>query len=96
MKHLKHLDLLESFPYDRYEKVKGNQQAAFEIIERNEGSGVTLELPTGTGKTAIGYTYLKHLERKGTEGPLLHSAYQGAGGTGAFSTSRHSSCLRTW
>ncbi len=74
MNHLKHLRLLDSFPYDRYNEVKGNQHAAFEIIERNGGSGVTLELPTGTGKTAIGYTFLKDIERQGAAGPLFYIA----------------------
>lgn len=71
MNHLKHLGLLESFPYDRYPRIKDNQQAAFEIIEQQGGS-VTLELPTGSGKTAIGYTFLKNLEKQG-KGPLFYT-----------------------
>lgn len=72
MKHLQHPSLLDSFPLKRYPRIKPNQQAALEIIERHEGS-VTLELPTGSGKTAIGYTFLKHLEEQG-KGPLFYIA----------------------
>ncbi|MFH1473195.1 MAG: helicase C-terminal domain-containing protein [bacterium] len=70
MKHLKHLGLLESFPFDLYPEVKENQQVALDLIERQGGS-VTLELPTGTGKTAIGYTFLKDLEKQG-KGPSFY------------------------
>jgi len=48
----------------------GNQEEAFEIIS-DIGKSVTLELPTGSGKTAIGYTFLKTLEKQG-EGPLFY------------------------
>lgn len=40
--------------------MRKNQKTSFELIAKTEGSA-TLELPTGSGKTAIGYTFLKAL-----------------------------------
>lgn len=68
MKHQKHLDLFGNFPYKH---VRGNQRDALDIISK-ANSSVTLELPTGTGKTAIGYTFLKSLEANG-QGPLFYT-----------------------
>jgi Rad3-related DNA helicase len=45
--------------------VQPSQAAAFEAIERH--SSLTLEAPTGTGKTAVGWTYLETLEQAGAE-----------------------------
>lgn len=70
MKRLYNLDLLPHFPADLYPEMWSNQREALEITEKQGGS-VTLELPTGTGKTAIGYTVLKSLEDAG-KGPLFY------------------------
>jgi len=71
MKHRKHLRklLMESFPYP---KMRENQKKALEIIGKLKSS-VILELPTGSGKTAIGYTVLKALQKLG-QGPLFYVA----------------------
>lgn len=57
-------DLLESFPWKLYPKIRKVQKEALEIIP--DGSA-TLEAPTGSGKTAIGYTFLKTLLQKGAK-----------------------------
>ncbi|HUC88351.1 MAG TPA: DEAD/DEAH box helicase family protein [Candidatus Binatia bacterium] len=62
--------LLASFPYQQYPEVKPAQQSALEAIAQYQGSAL-LELPTGTGKTAVGYTFLKTLEGAGA-GPLFY------------------------
>jgi Rad3-related DNA helicase len=67
MKHQKYLsleNLLANFPTDLYPEILENQKESFELIAENNGS-LTAELPTGSGKTAIGYTFLKTLERAG-------------------------------
>ena len=46
------------------------QAEAFQVIAPHTGS-VTLELPTGSGKTAIGVTFLRALEQQGA-GPLFY------------------------
>lgn len=58
-------NLLGNFPSD-YPGVLPNQQRAFEIIAGSQKS-VTLEMPTGSGKTAVGYTFLKTLAEAGAE-----------------------------
>ncbi|MBI3573185.1 MAG: DEAD/DEAH box helicase family protein [Candidatus Kerfeldbacteria bacterium] len=50
--------------------MKPNQVEAAELIEKNDGR-VTLELPTGTGKTAIGYSFLKDMAKM-RQGPLFY------------------------
>lgn len=64
MKHQQPLlsfeDFLRVFPYDQYPIMRKNQNKSFELIAKTAGSA-TLELPTGSGKTAIGYTFLKAL-----------------------------------
>ncbi len=65
---MKHLDLTGNFPRDRHPSMKDAQKKAFAIIKDERGSEpkvVILELPTGSGKTAIGYTYLKALKEQG-------------------------------
>ncbi len=57
--------LLGNFPSE-YSEVLVNQRKAFEIIARAKRS-VTLEMPTGSGKTAVGYTFLKALAEAGAE-----------------------------
>jgi len=68
MDHPQHrwLDWRAAFPWDKYPKILGNQEKALDIISQQERS-ITLELPTGSGKTAIGYTFLKALEKKGAK-----------------------------
>jgi len=58
------LNLLESFPYERYAKPLKNQLVAFEKIGEEKGV-VVLQMPTGSGKTCIAYTFLEALERTG-------------------------------
>jgi|SRR5579872_104615 len=60
----KNLDLLESFPFDRYTRPLKNQLIAFEQIQENNGN-ITIQMPTGSGKTCVGYTFLKALYEKG-------------------------------
>jgi len=70
LEHQKHPDLLASFPWQKYPKILDNQKEALEIIaEQNES--VILELPTGSGKTAIGYAFLKALLTAGKK-PLFY------------------------
>jgi Rad3-related DNA helicase len=64
-------EYLRYFPYSsKYRKPLKNQIEAFEILEKEKGS-VTLEIPTGTGKTLIGYVFLKAGQAKG-ESPLFY------------------------
>lgn len=58
MKHRKSLPVLKNFPYDQYAKPSQNQTTSMELIQSQPGS-MTFELPTGSGKTAIGYSFLK-------------------------------------
>jgi len=67
-KHLKKL-LMECFPYP---KMRENQRKALEVIGKLQRSMI-LELPTGSGKTAIGYTVLKALQKLG-QNPLFYIA----------------------
>ncbi len=69
MKKQEHLGLMEFFPFNHYPKPLRNQIKALEAIGRNEST--LLELPTGSGKTAIGYTFLKSLEQSG-KSPLFY------------------------
>ena len=55
-------DLLESFPWKIYPRIRNVQKEALEIIPN--GSAI-FEAPTGSGKTAIGMTFLKALLQKG-------------------------------
>ncbi|MSU75905.1 DEAD/DEAH box helicase, partial [Patescibacteria group bacterium] len=63
--------LLRNFPKAKYPDVLSNQRAAFELIADTQKS-VLLEMPTGSGKTAVGHTYLKTLANAGVEGPLFY------------------------
>lgn len=58
---LKLSDLKKEFPH-KYSQMTPNQERSFEIITKNLCP--TLELPTGTGKTDIGVTWLKALQKK--------------------------------
>ena len=64
MKRQDHLDFLGHFPKDQYSNPSSNQEKALRIISK-DGESKTLELPTGSGKTAIGYTFLKTLDSTG-------------------------------
>jgi Rad3-related DNA helicase len=63
---MKHLDLMGSFPYDRHPHMRIAQRTALEEL-RNVKGPIVLELPVGTGKTAIGYTYLSALRKRGAK-----------------------------
>lgn len=63
--------LLDNFPSQQYAEVRPNQRSAFEHIAKTAGP-VVLELPVGSGKTAVGYTVLKTLAKAGVEGPLFY------------------------
>lgn len=58
------LGLDAAFPRHQYRTKTDAQQMAFTAIEGEEGT-IVLELPTGSGKTAIGYTFLTALARQG-------------------------------
>jgi Rad3-related DNA helicase len=66
---MQHLDLRGAFPLDRYPIPSDNQTGALRFVEGVLNSGreeaVVLELPTGTGKTALGYAFLKALQNAG-------------------------------
>ena len=57
-------NLMDSFPR-QYRHVQVSQQEAFEAIAKH--GSLTLEAPTGTGKTAVAWTYLEVLEEAGAE-----------------------------
>lgn len=59
---LKFSDFKKEFPWHKYFQMTPNQERSFEIISQNLCP--TLELPTGTGKTDIGITWLKTLQKK--------------------------------
>lgn len=69
-KHLTHEELVRVYPRRLYPELRPNQEKAFRIIEQAGGS-VLLELNVGEGKTLIGYTFLKALEKRGL-GPLFY------------------------
>lgn len=55
------------FPWKQYPKILLNQEKALDLIFKNRGS-VTVEMPTGSGKTATGYTFLRTLFAEGKRG----------------------------
>lgn len=61
------LDFDAVFPH---REMTANQREAFRLIAKWDGR-VTLELPTGSGKTAIGYAFLRALAEAG-QGPLFY------------------------
>ena len=65
---MQHLDLMGSFPFDRYPVMRDAQSMAFTFIRKEDEGVIVLELPTGSGKTGIGYTYLTALGRQGYKG----------------------------
>lgn len=62
MERLEHL-LFSNFPWAKYPHMREIQKKALEIIGKVKRA--ILELPTGVGKTVIGYVYLKALEKLG-------------------------------
>ena len=58
-------NLVASFPRDLYPSIQPNQELAFKAIA--EHGSLTLEAPTGSGKTAVAYTYLKALVKAGAK-----------------------------
>ena len=66
-------ELLASFPHDRYTEVLPNQAEAFAAIAKHNGV-LTLEAPTASGKTGVGYTFLNALRRRGEKGALMFIA----------------------
>lgn len=73
MQHQKQLNIRASFPRDKYPEIRENQDAVFEFIEKHPDEINILELPTGTGKTAVGYAYLK-ARMKVSDGSLIYVA----------------------
>ncbi|MDD5043663.1 MAG: helicase C-terminal domain-containing protein [Patescibacteria group bacterium] len=57
-------DFLKHFPH---EKMRDTQEKALEKVASSE-KGVILEMPTGSGKTAVGITVLKTMAKKGSKG----------------------------
>ncbi len=66
-------NLLAHFPWDQYPEILPNQREALAQIAKN--GSMTLEMPTGSGKTAVGYTVLRTLaDADITDGPLFYIA----------------------
>ncbi len=61
---MQRLDLMGSFPYNRYPHMRVAQGDGLKEIEKAVAT-VVAELATGVGKTAIGYTYLAALKKQG-------------------------------
>ena len=68
---LDHQELLSSFPSNLFPTLWETQIEALEHIARLDGN-VTLEAPTGTGKTLVGVTFLEALKKRGI-GPLFYT-----------------------
>lgn len=62
-------NLLAHFPWQQFPQIRPNQQAALEAIA--EHGSMTLEMPLGSGKTAVGYTVLAALADAGL-GPVWY------------------------
>lgn len=65
-------DILKSFPWKQYPEILDNQRTALTFIAEHDGSAL-LELPTGSGKTAVGFTFLRWLAKQ-EKGPLFYIA----------------------
>ena len=68
---MKTLDLMGSFPKDRHPRMRSGQHISLEHLKTAEWP-VVHQSPVGTGKTAVGYTFLKAKEKKGGK-HLLYS-----------------------
>src|SRR3989344_874532 len=60
----KNLDLMGGFPFDRHPQMRDGQRIALEHLE-TAAWPVVHQSPVGTGKTALGYTFLKAKEKQG-------------------------------
>lgn len=63
-------NLLSAFPSQQYPTILPNQQTAFEALS-GAGGSLVLEMPTGSGKTGVGYTLLKALS-PAADAPLFY------------------------
>jgi Rad3-related DNA helicase len=63
---MKSLDLIESFPYDQHPIMRKPQRITLEGLKDVDGKAIR-ELPVGTGKTALGKTYLEALRKQGAK-----------------------------
>jgi Rad3-related DNA helicase len=68
---LSYEELIDSFPFALYEEIRPGQEAALKHIAKHNGNAL-LELPTGTGKTDVGYSFLQAVENRGGEGTLFY------------------------
>lgn len=64
-------NLLAHFPWEQYREILPNQREALAQVAKH--GSMTLEMPTGSGKTAVGYTVLRTLADAGM-GPLFYIA----------------------
>lgn len=64
---MEHLDVARFFPRSRYPAMLDNQRSAFAFLKESDQGINVLELPTGTGKTAIGYSYLRAKQAEGAK-----------------------------
>jgi Rad3-related DNA helicase len=62
-------NLLSHFPWEQYPQIRPNQREALAAIAKN--GSMSLEMPTGSGKTAVGYAVLSTLADAGM-GPLFY------------------------
>ena len=64
---MQHLDLMGSFPYDRHPQMRVGQRIALEHLKSTTVWPVVHQSPVGTGKTDLGYTFLKAKEKQGAK-----------------------------
>jgi Rad3-related DNA helicase len=64
--HKHHLDLTGAFPFDRHPQMRIGQKHAIEHLQGSDDVTVH-ELPVGSGKTALGYTFLKAHAKRGAQ-----------------------------
>lgn len=62
--------IMEFFPWKQHKRPLPNQIEALQILEKQ--NSIILEAPTGSGKTAIGYTFLKWHASRIKEGGLRY------------------------
>ena len=63
---MQHLDLMGSFPYDRHPHMRVGQRIALEHLKSTTKWPVVHQSPVGTGKTDLGYTFLKAKLKQGS------------------------------
>ncbi|MEK7509678.1 MAG: helicase C-terminal domain-containing protein [Patescibacteria group bacterium] len=74
----KHLDLMGAFPFDRHPQMRAGQRIALKHLKACLENAAALfpvvhQSPVGTGKTALGYTFLKAYQNIGAR-QLFYSA----------------------